>query len=74
MTATKQCSVTAEVFTMQLLIKFLLVVSATSISITDVSVVLVGCVTSCERLSESQRSIKARPSGQGEPSKMSAFR
>ena len=44
------------------------------IYIADVSVVLVGCVTSCEILSELQRSIKARPSGKEEPGKKSAFR
>ena len=73
-TATKQLSATTEIYTSQIVIKLLFVVSATSINVTDVSVVLVGCITGCEILSELQRSIKARPSGQEEPGKMSAFR
>ena len=47
---------------------------ATSIKVLDVSMVLVGFVTSCERLSELQRSIKVRPSGQEEPGKTSVHK
>ena len=42
-TATKQWSATAEIITSQLAIKLLFVVSATSVRVRDVSVVLVGC-------------------------------
>ena len=60
--------------TSQQAIKLLFVVSAKSVRVIDVSVVIVGCVTSCERLNDTQRSIKPRPSGQEEPAKTSEFR
>ena len=68
-TATKQLSATTETYTSQIVIKLLFVVSATSINVTDVSVVLVGCVTGCERLNEFRDPSKLDPQDKRSPAK-----